>query len=101
MISSSLQLYSWFISLIIGAVYYYINSIFIFRFKPKLLVLRLIYYSIFVFIVSFSLIYIYYKINNGYIHYSYPIFWIIGYYISFKVKSYVNLHIFPFFSKKR
>lgn len=90
MINNNIQLLSWFFSIIAGFVY----SIFLFLFsifiKSMSKLLKIFLSSIFVIIISTFMIYAYYKINNGFIHYSYLVFWLIGYYLFYLVKSNVK-----------
>ena len=92
MISSGLQLYSWFVSVLIGFIYASFLNLFIRYNKRKSIPLMIIKSAIFIITCVVLLIFIYYKCNNGYIHYSFLIFWIIGFYLFLVVKSYVKRH---------
>lgn len=85
MINSNLQLFSWIISLFIGFIYYFILNYIYIRLNFKNIFLKLIIDIFYIFITFVILSYIYYKINNGVIHYGYPIFYVIGYYLANRV----------------
>lgn len=90
MISSNIQLLSFFISVCIGFMYFYFYRIVFNRlwFKTKMFIF--LKDIIYILIVSTISIYVYYIVNNGYVHYSYVIFWVIGYMIGLKVNNYVK-----------
>lgn len=92
MISGTFQLFSWISSIFLGFIYGFISNKFIKFTRGLRLIYRLFLDIIYVIICSALLIFIYYKINGGYIHYSYLIFWSIGYYLFFLVKSCVKRH---------
>lgn len=90
MISSNIQLLSWLISIVIGFIYYHILNAF-YRFTSRYGLFIRIFFDIFlIFIVTSLLIYIYLKVNNGFIHYSFVIFWFLGYLLSNIVNIYVK-----------
>ena len=85
MINSNLQLFSWIISLFIGFIYYFILNYIYIRLNFRNIFLKLIIDISYIFITFVILSYTYYKINNGVIHYGYPIFYVIGYYLANRV----------------
>lgn len=101
MISSNTQLFSLFISLIIGFVYYFVMKYIISKFNSCNLFLKIIIDLLYVLLLSLIIIYIYYKVNGGYIHFSYPLFYVCGYYAAFIVNKYVKIHGKTFFSDKK
>ena len=92
MIDNKLQLYIWFISIIVGFIYASFLNLFIKSNKGKKLPLIIIQSIIFIIICVLLLMRIYYICNNGHIHYSYLIFWIIGYHLFLLVKFNVKRH---------
>ena len=100
MISSSLQLFSWVISFLIGALYFYFYKYIIKVFNLKNIVLKIFIDTFYIIFVSFLITYTYYKVNLGYIHYSYIIFYILGYFCAFKVKMCVKVLKKTYFSRK-
>lgn len=94
------QLDSWFVSFIIGFLYYLFLNYFILFFNSRNLFIRIVLDSFYIFIVSIGIIYFYFKYNNGYIHYGYPLFYILGYYVSKKVNYRVKALKKTFFLKK-
>ena len=90
MISSNIQLLSWLVSIVIGLIYYHIINVF-YRFTSRYrLFIRIFFDILFIFILTSLFIYIYLKVNNGFIHYSFVIFWFLGYLLSNIVNIYVK-----------
>ena len=101
MISSSIQILSWFVSLIIGSIYYFYLKFILCKINSKNIILKFSLDVIYVLFFTYVVINVYYKLNGGYIHYSYPIFYLIGYLISYKVNMNVKLLKKTIFSKKK
>ena len=92
MINAYLQLLSWIISFIIGIIYGFISSIYFDLLKKRSFFIKLVCDILFVITISTVLSVLYFKVNYGFIHYSYIIFWFFGYYVNFKVKFKVKRH---------
>ncbi len=90
MISSPIQLYSLFFSVLLGSLYNFILNLYLIKINYKKIYFRCVFHTIFILFISIIVINIYFKINGGFIHYSYLLFWIIGYFITNKVKLYVK-----------
>ena len=90
--NSNLQLCSWIISCVIGFLYSF--SLYVFKtLTIKFSVIAKVFLSlIYVVFMSISIIYTYYKVNMGYINYSYVVFWVLGFSLFNIVKSYVKRH---------
>lgn len=86
MINIKYQIVSWFLSYIIGYIYYFLFNITL----PKNIFLKILYSFSFVIFLSLFFMYLYYKFVFGFIHYSYFVFWIIGFYSAYKLKLYVK-----------
>ena len=100
MISVKLQLYSWITSVVIGFFYFlflFLTTKFIIR---KNIIMRIILYTLFVVITSILLMYLYYLVNGGIIHYTFVLFWCVGYYLFFIVKQRVKTYKKTIFSSK-
>lgn len=101
MISPYLQLYTWFFLFIIGAAYYIVlNVFFFFSYKFKI-VFRLFLYTLFVIFISSLIIILLFIFNGGIIHYTYALFFLLGYYVAKRVKVNVKRHKLSIFSKKQ
>lgn len=92
MINNNEQLFSWIISIYIGFIYSFLLKYFYLLTRNKRKIYKILLSFIFILLVTIFIIYVYYKINGGIIHYSYILFWILGYYMFFIVKSHVNRH---------
>lgn len=101
MINNYLQLSSWMISIIIGLVYYYLLNTVFTKVNTYNIIIKIFIDIVFVTLVSALLIFTYYKFNGGYIHYGYPLFYILGYFVAKIVNKGVNNLKKTFFLKKR
>ena len=82
MISSKLQLLSWFASTIIGFIYFL--ELYLYRIiKYKKLVIQIISDIIFIILNVISIIVVYFKLNNGNYNYTYLFFYALGSLISY------------------
>ena len=88
--NSTMQLLSWFISFFIGFIYYFLLNFIIIRINSKNIIIKTFIDLIYIFLISFALIYTYYYFNGGYIHYGYPLFYVLGYFVSKKVNTSVK-----------
>ena len=90
MINSNLQLISWIASFFVGLVYSHVLELFFKYTSRNCLLIRIIFEFLFTFINIFCLVFLYFKINGGYIHYSFIFFWFFGFFLLLIVKSNVN-----------
>lgn len=84
------QLSSWLVSFVIGFVYYFLLNYIIIKINSKNIFIKIFLDTIYVILISLVLIYIYYWFNGGYIHYGYPIFYLLGYLAAKKVNRCVK-----------
>ena len=92
MINSNIQLFSFISSIMIGFIYCYLYKYYFKIFKKQKIIFLIFIDALFIIINLVSLIFLYMRINGGYIHYSFIIFWIIGYLVAIKVNKYVKRH---------
>jgi len=92
MISAKIQLCSWLVSFVIGFSYYFALIIYCKLTSKIRRSVRLITNLIFISLLVLICICIYYKITNGLIHYTFLIFWILGFYVNNRVNFYIKRH---------
>ena len=92
MIDNNLQLISWFSSIFIGFIYSFLILLYKKIIYNKAIIIKILSSIGLILLFSLLLIYFYYKVNGGYVHYSFIVFWICGGYLFYLVKSHVNRH---------
>jgi hypothetical protein len=92
MIDNNLQLYSWIFSIMVGFLYAFSFHFFYKYTFCKRNIIKIILSFFYVITITFCGIFSYYKVNGGYIHYSFLVFWILGAYIFNIVKCTVKRH---------
>lgn len=85
MINNYIQLYSWLFSFSIGFTYKILIDLYFYLFSKINYLLRIFLDFLFVLFISISVIYLYFKLNGNVFHYSYLLFWGVGYITSNKL----------------
>ena len=79
MINNYVQLYSWILSIIIGFIYSIILRVYFLIIRNRRFSIRMLLHFLLITLISSLIVICYLEFNGNLLHYSYILFWIIGY----------------------